>query len=67
MLVTVQGDATPLVPISFGEEDVIELCIGLGQEHLEGVLWLLDTKMVLAFSFGSNMMATSCCFAVAMV
>ena len=53
-------------PTSFREEDATELCIGLGQEHPEGVLQLLDTETVLAFSSGSNMMAALCHFAVAM-
>ena len=40
ILVATQGDGTPLCPTSFKEEDVVELCIGLGQEHPEGVLQL---------------------------
>ena len=40
ILIATQDDGTPLDPTSFGEEDVIKLWIDLGQEHLEGVLWL---------------------------
>ena len=60
------GNGMLLDSTSYGQEDAIELCIGLGQEYPEGVLQFLDIKMVLAFSSSSNMMATSCCFAVAM-
>ena len=56
-LVATQGDGTPFSPDSFQEEDVVELCVGLGQAHPEGVLWLSDTKMVLMFQSGSEMMA----------
>ena len=65
-LVATREDGTPLGPTSFGKEDVIELCVGLGQEHPEGVLQLSDTEMVLAFSSTSNMIAMLCHFAVAM-
>ena len=41
------------------EEDTVKLCVGLGQEHSEDVLWLLDTETVLAFWCESNMMATT--------
>ena len=50
ILVATQCNGTPLCPTSFGEEDVVKMCIGLGQEHPEGVLWLSDTQMVLAFT-----------------
>ena len=46
---------------------MVELCVGLGQEHPEGVLHLPDTKEVLAFQCNSNMMATMCCVTVTMV
>ena len=49
ILAHIQGNGTLFCPDSFQEEDVVELCIGLGQVHLEGVLWLSDTEMVLAF------------------
>ena len=66
-LVASLGNGNPLDPTSFGEEDVIELCIGLGQEHSKGVLRILDTKMVVAFSSSPNMMAASQHFAVATI
>ena len=38
VLVTTQCYDTPLCPSSFREEDVIKLCIEVGQDNLEGVL-----------------------------
>ena len=43
VLVATQGDGTPLCPTSFNEKDTVELCIGLGQEHPEGMLQLSHT------------------------
>ena len=62
ILVATQGDGTPFSPDSFQEEDMVELCIGLGQAHPEVVLWLLNTKMVLMFQSGSKIMAVMCLF-----
>ena len=42
ILVATRGDGT-LGPTFFGEEDTVEVCVGLGQEHPEDVLWLLGT------------------------
>ena len=43
VMVTTRGNGTLLDPTSFGEEDAIEMCVGLDKEHLEGVLQLSDT------------------------
>ena len=67
MLVVTLGNGTLLGPTSFREEDVIELCVGLCQEHPEGVLQLLDTETVLAFPSDFYLMATICHFTVATV
>ena len=67
IMVTTWANGTPLGPTSFREEDLIELCVGLGQEHLEGVLQLLDTEAVLALPSGSNMTATLHLFAMVSV
>ena len=48
VLVATWGNDIALNPSSFQEENVIESCRGLGQEHLEGVVWLPDTEVVLA-------------------
>ena len=49
ILLTMQGDGTPLGPRSFKEWNMVKLCVGLGLEHPKGVLQLLDTEAVLAF------------------
>ena len=49
ILAATQGKGTLFHSNSFQEEDIVELCIGLGQAHPEDVLQLSDTKMVLAF------------------
>ena len=50
ILVATQGDGTPFHQNSFQEEDMVKLYVGLGQVHPKGVLWLLDTKMILSFN-----------------
>ena len=57
ILVVNWGDSTLLGPSSFEEQDMVELCVILGQEHPQGVLQLLDTEVVLAFQCSTNMMA----------
>ena len=49
ILVATQNHGTPFPHDSFQEEDLVELHVGLGQEHPEGVLQLSDTKVVIAF------------------
>ena len=49
ILVATHGNGTPFSQDSFQEEDLVELCMGLGQTHQEGVLWLSETKEVLMF------------------
>ena len=66
ILAATQGDGTLFHPNSFQEEDLFKLCIGLGQAHPEGVLWLLDTKTVLSFWSGSEMVAMTHLFTAAM-
>ena len=67
ILAATLGDGIPFYPDSLQEEDVVKLCMGLGQAHLEVVLWLSDTETVLAFQSGSEMMATMHLFTKAMV
>ena len=57
MLVATWSDGTPLGPSSFTEQDVVQLCIRLGQEHSKGMLQLFDTEAVLAFQHDTDMMA----------
>ena len=49
ILVATQGNGTPFPHKSFQEEDLVELCVGFGQAHLEDVLQLSESKAVLAF------------------
>ena len=46
---------------------MIKLCIGLGQEHLEGVLWHSDTEAILTYLHEPNMIAVTHYLTVAMV
>ena len=67
ILAATKGDGTLLHSDSFHEEDIVKLCIGLDQVYPEGVLWLLDTEMVLAFRSSFEMLATMHPLTVAMV
>ena len=59
IVIAIHGNGTLLDSTFFREEDVIKLCIGLEQEHLRGVLQILDTKTILASSSSPSMMAAS--------
>ena len=61
VLITTQCDDMLLCPNSFTEDDVVELCIGIGQEHQMDLIKLSDTKVVLWFYCKFDMMATMCC------
>ena len=39
VLVLTRGDCTPFNTTSIQEEDIIDLCVEMGQTHPEGVLW----------------------------
>ena len=49
ILVATHGDGIPFLPNSFQEEDLVELCMHMGQAHPDGVVWILETKALLAF------------------
>ena len=57
-LVATQGNGTLFSPNSFQEEDLVELCVSLGQAHPDGVFQILETKALLAFCSTTEMMAT---------
>ena len=59
VLAATPDDCTLLHPDSFKEKDIVELCIGLGQVHLEVVLPVSGTEMVLAFQSSSELIAMS--------
>ena len=46
---------------------MVKLCIGLGQEHAEGVLQLSETEVVIAFQHLTDMIAMMHCLTAAMV
>ena len=49
VLILTRSDGTPFDPASIQEEDIIELCIELGQTHPKGVLWYSVTESVVLF------------------
>ena len=46
---------------------MVEFCVGLGQEHPEGVLQLSDTEAFLAFKCDSHMVSAMCNLTAAIV
>ena len=44
-----QSDGTPFPHNSVQEEDLEELCMGLGKAHTEGVLWIMEIEVVITF------------------
>ena len=62
ILVATQDNGTLFPHDSFQEVGLVELCISLGQAHLEGVLWLLETEGALTFQSTSKLMAMICLF-----
>ena len=65
IMLATQSNGIPLCPTYYTEEGAVKLCIGFGQEHTEGVLWFLDTEIVLTFWCDLEMMAKTCHLAVA--
>ena len=49
VLVIARGDGTPFDTASIHKEDIIELCVKVGQTHPKGVLQLLVTESVILF------------------
>ena len=49
VLVLTRGDGTPYDATSIQEEDIVELCIQLGQTHPQGVLQYLAAELVVLF------------------
>ena len=60
VLVSTWGDGTMLGHSSYKEQDMVKVCIRLGQEHAQGVLQLSDIEAVLAFQCDADMMAMTC-------
>ena len=53
-------DDTLLCHSSFRKEDMVKLCIGMGQKNLKGVLKLSGTEVMVGFKNKSDMIATIC-------
>ena len=37
--------------------DIVELCVGMGQMHSNGVLWLMAMESIIAFHSSKEMLA----------
>ena len=59
VLVLTRSDGTPFDSTSIQEEDMIELCIELGQTHPKGLLWYLVTESVVLFHSTDKMLVTT--------
>ena len=57
VLTIARGDGSLFDADSLQEEEVVELCVGMGQVHLNGVLWLSVTESVIAFDSSEEMLA----------
>ena len=49
VLLLTRGDGTPFDVASLQEEDLIQLCIDMGQTHPKGLVWFLATELVVLF------------------
>ena len=58
VLTIARGYGTLFDANSLLEKDIIELCVGMGWVHPNGVLWLTATELVIAFHFSKEMLAT---------
>ena len=59
VLVLTRGDSTLFDATPIQEEDIIELCVEIGQTHPKGVLQFLATELVILFHSGNEMLATA--------
>ena len=57
VLTITRGDGTLFDANSLWEEDIVELCVSMGQAHPKGVLQLLETESVVAFQSSEEMLA----------
>ena len=58
--VLARGDSTLFNATSKQEEDIVELCVDVGQTHCKGVLCLSVTELVFLFPSNNEMMAMAC-------
>ena len=67
VLIVARGDGTLFDADSLLEEGIGELCIGMGQVHPDGVLWLMAVELVVAFQSSREMLAAVCLITMATV
>ena len=67
VLTITRDDGTPFDTDSLWKEDILELCINLGQAHPKGMLWLLAMELVVTFQSSEDMLATVCLVMMATV
>ena len=60
VLVLTRSNVTPFDATSIQEEDIMELCIQLGQTHPKGVLQYLAGESVILFHSMDEMLVTAC-------
>ena len=58
VLVLTRGNGTPFSVTSIQEEDIIELCVEMGQTHPKGVLQCLVIELVVLFHSTEKMLVT---------
>ena len=59
VLVLIRSDGTPFDDTSIQEEDIVELCIELGQTYPKGILWYLVMESVVLFHSEEKMLVTA--------
>ena len=59
VLTIARCDGTLFNADSLLEEDIIELCVGMGQVHCNGILQLMATESVTAFHSSEEMLAVA--------
>ena len=59
VLAIARGDGT-LFDANSLKEDIVELCVEVGQAHTKGVLQLSVTELAIAFQSSEEMLATAC-------
>ena len=59
VLAIASDDGTPFNAASVHEEDIIELCVKVGQAHPKGVLWLPVIELVIVFQSNEEMLAAA--------
>ena len=57
VLAIARGDGTQFDADSIQGEDIVKLCVKVGQAHPKGVLWLLVMELVIAFWSSKEMLA----------